>query len=101
MAKVQALSRSDIDTALKGNKDWAYAGEALKATFTFKDFRNAFDFMRKVAEIVNEMDHHPSWSNTYNKVNFALLTHDAGNKVSEKDVKLAMRISALLEKRSG
>lgn len=97
MAKVQPISRSDIDNALKKLKDWNYAGDSLKATFTFKDFRNAFDFMRKVAQIANEMDHHPTWSNVYNKVNFALYTHDAGNKVSDKDLKMAERISELLK----
>lgn len=97
MVQVQPLSRSEIDVALKGMKDWSYAGDSLKANFTFKNFRNAFDFMRKVAQVAEELNHHPTWSNVYNKVNFALYTHDAGNKVSEKDVALARRISALLQ----
>ncbi|MBU6235372.1 MAG: 4a-hydroxytetrahydrobiopterin dehydratase [Alphaproteobacteria bacterium] len=97
MGKVQPLSRSEVDDALKGMKDWRLENDSLKAVFTFKDFKNAFDFMRKVAQIAEEMNHHPAWSNVYNKVTFALYTHDAGNKVSEKDVALARRVSGLLQ----
>lgn len=91
-----SLSRSQIDEALRKLKGWSYEGDALKATYTFKDFRAAFSFMQKVARVADELNHHPTWSNVYNKVNFALYTHDAGNKVSDMDVKMASRICELI-----
>lgn len=58
----------------------------------FKDFSEAFAFMTRVAMVAEKMDHHPSWSNTYNKVSINLSTHDAGNVVTDKDRQLAAAI---------
>ncbi len=74
---------------------WKEEDNKLKRTFIFKDFKSAFAFMTKVAEVADEMDHHPWWSNTYNKVNIELNTHDAGDKVTEKDKILADRIDMI------
>ena len=68
---------------------WTTEHNKLKKTFTFKDFPEAFAFMTKVAMIAEKMNHHPTWTNTWNKVTFELSTHDAGNIVTEKDRKLA------------
>lgn len=76
---------------------WKEEDDKLKRSFTFKDFREALAFMNKVASIVDQMDHHPFWSNMYNKVSFELTTHDIGDKVSEKDRKLATAIDAIYE----
>jgi 4a-hydroxytetrahydrobiopterin dehydratase len=75
---------------------WKKEKNKLKKTFKFKDFIGAFGFMTKVAIIAQEMNHHPTWTNTYNTVSFELSTHDAGDEVTEKDQKLAKAIDALM-----
>jgi 4a-hydroxytetrahydrobiopterin dehydratase len=74
---------------------WMVEGEHLKRAFRFQDFVQAFGFMAKVALLAERADHHPEWSNVYNKVEIALTTHDAGG-LSARDVKLAREIDALL-----
>lgn len=69
--------------------------DKLLATFVFSDFVEAFGFMSKVALSAEKMDHHPTWSNTYNSVQITLTTHDAGNTVTEKDYTLAAVIEQL------
>ena len=76
--------------------EWTEEKNLLKKSFTFKDFKEAFGFMTKVALVAEKMDHHPSWTNVYNKVDFELSTHDAGDKVTEKDHKLAKAIDKLV-----
>lgn len=71
---------------------------ALKATFTFKDFKQAFAFMTEVAFYAESQNHHPNWSNVYNTVNISLTTHDAGNVVTEKDRHLAAAIISIFSK---
>ena len=75
---------------------WKEENDSLKRVFKFKDFKEAFAFMTKVALIAEKMDHHPNWSNVYNSVTIELSTHDAGNKVTELDRKLAKAIDALI-----
>jgi len=75
---------------------WQEKNNQLNRTFEFKDFKEAFAFMTKVALVAEKMDHHPTWTNTYNKVEISLNTHDAGNVVTEKDHKLAKAIDSLL-----
>ena len=62
--------------------------DAIAKTFVFKDFNAAFGFMTRVALYADKQDHHPEWSNVYNRVNVTLATHDAGG-VTDKDVALA------------
>ncbi|HEY8511478.1 MAG TPA: 4a-hydroxytetrahydrobiopterin dehydratase [Cyclobacteriaceae bacterium] len=73
---------------------WIEADNRLKKTFEFRDFTEAFGFMTRVALIAEKMNHHPTWTNTWNKVSFELSTHDAGDVVTEKDRKLAAAIDA-------
>ena len=75
---------------------WKEENNQLKRDFEFKDFIEAFAFMTRVAFIAEKMNHHPNWSNVYNKVSIALNTHDAGNIVTDKDRKLAEKIDKLL-----
>lgn len=75
---------------------WREEDNKLKKTFEFKDFVEAFGFMSKVAIVAEKMNHHPNWTNVYNKVSFKLNTHDAGNTVTEKDHKLAKAIDQLV-----
>ncbi len=73
---------------------WSEDGKALTRDFKFKDFRVAFAFMQRVAFECEAMDHHPEWSNVYNKVSIRLWTHTAGG-VTELDRELARRIDAI------
>lgn len=77
---------------------WKEIDNQLKAKFEFKNFVAAFAFMTEVAFHAEKQGHHPNWSNVYNKVEFALTTHDAGNTVTEKDWKLAKAIDVVYEK---
>ena len=76
-------------------KYWRESDNSLKATFTFDDFVQAFGFMGQVAIVAEKQNHHPNWSNVYNKVEFSLSTHDAGDVVTEKDQKLAQSINEI------
>ena len=76
---------------------WTEQDNKLKKTFQFQDFSEAFGFMTRLAIIAEKMNHHPTWTNTWNKVSFELSTHDAGNKVTEKDHQLAKAIDALVK----
>lgn len=71
---------------------WKEENNRLKKTFEFRDFTEAFGFMTKVAIVAEKLDHHPTWTNTWNKVSFELCTHDAGNIVTERDRQLAQAI---------
>lgn len=81
----------------KSDEMWKEEKNKLTRTIEFDDFISAFGFMSQVAIIAEKMNHHPNWSNTYNKVNFELSTHDAGDVVTEKDRKLAQAIDKLLK----
>jgi len=74
---------------------WEEKNNLLTKTFEFKDFQEAFSFMTRVAFLSEAMNHHPNWSNVYNKVTIDLTTHDAGNIVTEKDRKLAEAIDKI------
>lgn len=74
---------------------WTESDNKLKKSFQFADFSEAFAFMTRVALLAESMNHHPTWTNTWNRVDIALSTHDAGNKVTDKDRKLAQAIDKL------
>jgi 4a-hydroxytetrahydrobiopterin dehydratase len=74
---------------------WIEENNQLKRSFKFANFIEAFAFMTKVAFAAEKMNHHPNWSNTYNKVDITLFTHDANNMVTDKDRKLASEIDKL------
>jgi 4a-hydroxytetrahydrobiopterin dehydratase len=76
-------------------KDVEKGEEYLKKEFKFKDFISAWAFMNKVALLAEKSGHHPDWSNSYNKVTIMLSSHDAGNKITEKDRNLADLIDKL------
>ena len=75
---------------------WKEIDNKLTNTFKFKDFNEAFGFMTRVALIAEKMDHHPTWTNSWNTVKFELSTHDAGDKVTDRDRKLADAIDRLI-----
>ena len=74
---------------------WEEKDNTLYRKFEFKDFSAVFAFMTRVALAAEKMDHHPLWTNVYNKVEIWLSTHDAGNIVTERDRKLAKKIDAI------
>jgi 4a-hydroxytetrahydrobiopterin dehydratase len=75
---------------------WKKENDQLYKKFEFKDFSEAFSFMTRVALAAEKMDHHPLWTNVYNKVEIWLSTHDAGDVVTDKDKKLAKKIDAFV-----
>lgn len=89
------LSESERDAALRALPGWTYdAGRnGIGKSFRFRDFGAAFAFMTRVALEAEKADHHPDWSNVWNKVDILLSTHSAGG-VTAKDVALARAIEA-------
>ncbi len=77
---------------------WKEVNNQLQRSFEFKDFIEAFTFMTKVAFAAEKMDHHPNWSNVYNKVEINLFTHDANDSITEKDIKLSKEIDKIFKR---
>lgn len=92
------LHDDEIDAALRALPGWTRRERAIAASYTFRDFAQAFAFMTKVAAVAEEQDHHPDWRNVWSKVEITLSTHDAGG-VTEKDLVLAARIRELANAR--
>lgn len=90
------LSEQERGEALAGLPDWQWdeSRDAIRKRFTFRDFSEAFGFMTRVALAAEKADHHPEWSNVWNRVDIALTTHDAGG-LTARDIALAERIEAL------
>ncbi len=89
------LPPAKINDALRTLPGWAKKGDALTKTFKFGSFREAMSFMVRVGFEAEAMDHHPEWTNVYNRVVIRLNTHDAGGKVTAKDIELAKKIQAI------
>lgn len=75
---------------------WEEKDNTLYRKFEFKNFSEAFAFMTRVALAAEKMDHHPRWTNVYNRVEIWLNTHDAGDTITEKDHALAGKIDKLV-----
>ena len=84
------------NTASPTPNGWDVVDGALHRRLTFADFAAAFAFMTRVAEIAEEHDHHPDWSNSGNVVEISLRSHDVGGVITERDVRLAQRINEVL-----
>lgn len=87
------LTDAEIDTALTVLPGWTRAGDGIERSYRFADFTRAFAWMTRVALLAEKADHHPEWSNVYNKVEVRLTTHDAGG-ITRKDIDLATAIDA-------
>ena len=85
----ESLSAKKIAAELKKLPGWAWEHEALAKTFVFADFRDALAFMVRAGFEAEAMNHHPEWMNVYKTVAVRLSTHDAGGKVTTRDVELA------------
>jgi len=77
---------------------WTEKDDRLIGSFEFDDFNSAFGFMTRVALVAEQRNHHPDWSNSYNKVEISLCTHDAGSVVTNRDRELAAIIESIYHK---
>ena len=75
---------------------WLEEDNALNREFQFADFSEAFAFMTRVAMLAETANHHPEWFNVYRTVKVRLTSHDAGNRVTDKDIGLALQINELI-----
>ncbi len=89
------LSPEEVTAALAGLPGWWFENDALAKEFKFASFRAAMAFMVRVGFEAEAADHHPEWTNVYNRVAIRLNTHSAGGKVTAKDVELAKAIENL------
>ncbi len=78
--------------------NWINENNALHKTYTFADFETAMHFMQLAAKSISIQNHHPEWTNVYNKVSVKLTTHDAGNTITEKDEMLALALDEIFNK---
>lgn len=83
-----SFTDAQIEEALDQLPGWSQEGEAIVKTYEFADFRAALDFMNRAAGPIEEMDHHPEWTNVYDRVDIRLNSHDVGG-VTERDLRLA------------
>ena len=77
---------------------WKTTNQSLEKTFEFHTFEEAMQFMQDATPFISQTDHHPTWSNTYNRVQVIITTHDAGNQVTEKDHTLANYLDELFKR---
>ena len=89
------LTAAELDDALRALPDWKLERDALAREFKFGSFREAMSFMVRVGFEAEAMNHHPEWTNVYNRVVIRLNTHDAGGKITVKDVNLARKIQGV------
>lgn len=82
-------------TAETNEAGWTEADGALRRRLTFTDFSEAFAFMTRVALLAEKRNHHPEWTNVWNRVDITLTTHDAGNTVTDRDREMAAAIDEL------
>jgi 4a-hydroxytetrahydrobiopterin dehydratase len=92
---LKRLEKIDIEERLAQMQGWTFADGSITKSYKFKDFKEAFATMTRIAFECEKMNHHPDWKNVYNTVTIALNTHDAGG-VTEKDFKLAQVIETII-----
>jgi 4a-hydroxytetrahydrobiopterin dehydratase len=95
---IEQLNEEERTEALDELDEWDFdeARDAITRIFTFADFSEAFAFMTRVALLAEKADHHPEWSNVWNRVDILLTTHDAGG-LSQRDVDMAEAIDLLVD----
>jgi 4a-hydroxytetrahydrobiopterin dehydratase len=92
--QVDKLSEAAVEQELEGLPGWERVGDKIHRAYAFKDFVEAFGFMSRVSLLAERMNHHPEWSNVYNRLEVYLTTHDAGG-LSERDFDLARQMDQL------
>jgi len=93
------LSEQEIKEEVAKLQGWTVVNGKLNKDFEFKDFVNAFGFMTQIAIKAEKMEHHPEWSNVYNRLKIELVTHDLGG-ISTYDIKLASIIDKLYSRQA-
>lgn len=89
---MEPLSKPEVAEFLTHQlTDWTLKENTLNREFRFRNFVDAFSFMTAIALVAEKMNHHPDWSNSYNKVNISLTTHEAGG-ITQRDFDLAATI---------
>ena len=91
------LSEAEIRAGLAEAPGWDLVGGRLRRELRFRDFSQAFAFMTRVALLAEKLDHHPDWSNVYNRVTIELWTHDAGG-VTDRDLDFAQAVAKLVDR---
>ena len=95
---MKKLSKSEVEKKLKLlSKNWVLKDNILFAKFKFMTFDDAFDFMKIVSEKCKDLNHHPKWTNVYNKLDVELYTHDSGG-ITEKDFELSSFMDSVFQK---
>lgn len=94
----QPLDKEALDEALSALEGWTVEDDKLKKEFTFENFKEAMAFMVRLSYEAEKQVHHPELFNVYNTVRIGLATHDAGDKITEKDIQLAKTIESLYNK---
>ena len=90
----ELISKDELNQKINTlSKNWVIEDVFLKGSFVFKNFDDAFTFMKKVAIKCEDMNHHPKWTNVYNKIDVELYTHDSGG-ITEKDFELSSYMDA-------
>ncbi len=97
--KLAKLTQLELDAALASLPGWTLAGGKLHRDYRFPDFTHAFGFMATSATAIERMNHHPEWSNVYDRVSVDLTTHDAGG-VTSLDLDLARLLDSFAQKLS-
>ena len=92
---MKILSPEELNNWLKNNENWVLLNDEISCVFTFKDFYQAMGFIIQVGIKAEKHNHHPTIKNVYNVVTISMTTHDAGNKVTDRDTNLAEEIEKL------
>lgn len=94
----EPLADDKVASELEGLEGWKHENDKITKEYNFDNFRDAMSFITRISFEAEEQVHHPEIFNVYNTVNISLSTHDAGGKVTEKDIKLAKTIESLYNK---
>ncbi|WP_297694178.1 4a-hydroxytetrahydrobiopterin dehydratase [uncultured Eudoraea sp.] len=92
---MEKLSEDEVTNRLKNLKGWEYKDGSIERSYKFKNFKDAFSIMTRIAFECEQQNHHPDWSNVYSSLNIRLNTHDVGG-ITENDFKLAESIEKIV-----
>jgi len=95
---MKPLTSKEVESQLEALDNWSFENDQIKKEFSFENFKEAMAFMVQVGFEAEDLGHHPNWSNVYNSVSIQLNTHDADNKVTNKDIQLAKAIDKIYKK---
>jgi 4a-hydroxytetrahydrobiopterin dehydratase len=94
---MEKMTKEEVNKSLQTINNWELNDNSIQKKFTFKDFNEAIKVINQIADIANELNHHPELFNVYNKLEITLTTHDV-NGLSELDFNFAKKVDSLIEK---